>query len=248
MRIFISHANANANIARALAEALEATKTVQTFVSSRAGDLRADEDWLRGIERALGEADAYVILLTPESVLRPWVNFESGADWFSRRKLIFVRIGALPAKDIPLPVASRHVYAVDDEGELKAIFSALGLPLTDPAKWVSRFRQEAAENVQAGVAEAAWEGFDFQGTFYAWAGPLLQLTDRDAVPPPGGLLQEIERRGLRARWAAVDRVPRHLERGLAQVFATDQKSWRRPVIDRKMVLMVANPHANEGAA
>ena len=28
-----------------------------------------------GIERALQEADAYIVLLTPESTLRPWVNF-----------------------------------------------------------------------------------------------------------------------------------------------------------------------------
>ena len=52
MHIFISHAAANAGLARTLAEALE-NLGATTFLASRAGDIRADEDWLRGIERAL---------------------------------------------------------------------------------------------------------------------------------------------------------------------------------------------------
>ena len=77
-RIFILHAKANAPLAKALAEALESLGK-KTFLSSRAGDLRADEDWLSGIEDALQQSSAYIILLTPESTLRPWVNFEAGA-------------------------------------------------------------------------------------------------------------------------------------------------------------------------
>ena len=95
MNIFISHAVANRNIARSLADTLEAAReNVTTFLASRPG-IRADEDWLEGIERALQEADTYIILLTPESVLRPWVNFEAGAAWFFQRQLVFIRIQAL---------------------------------------------------------------------------------------------------------------------------------------------------------
>ena len=80
MHIFISHAVSNRSIAQSLAEALEAAREdITTFIASCPGDIRADENWLGGIERALQEADTYIILLTPESVLRPWVSFESGA-------------------------------------------------------------------------------------------------------------------------------------------------------------------------
>ena len=113
MHIFISHATANARLARTLAEAFEHFGAT-TFLASRAGDIRAGEDWLRGIERALQEADAYIVLLTPESTLRPWVNFEAGAAWFSDKQLLFLRVQALAAGDIPLPISSRQVYALDD--------------------------------------------------------------------------------------------------------------------------------------
>jgi hypothetical protein len=239
MNIFISHAVANRNIARSLADTLEAAREdVTTFLASRPGDIRADEDWLEGIERALQEADTYIIFLTPESVLRPWVNFEAGAAWFSQRQLVFVRIQALSTGDIPLPINSRQVYAIDDKEQLLAVFKTLGLPLAEPQLAVAKFADQAATAVVAGEDEAAWEGVQVGDVSYAWAGSLLALEDRDQVPPPAGLLKEFERRGLKPRWANKDRMSHHIERGLAQVFATDRKTWRRPVIDQNRPLMV----------
>jgi len=237
MQIFISHAIANARLARTLAEVLE-NLGATTFLSSRAGDIRADEDWLRGIERALHEKDAYIVLLTPESILRPWVNFEAGAAWFSEKQLLFVRVQALAPNDIPLPIRSRQVYALDDGEQLEAVLDSLGLPRDGVREFVARFAAEAAEPVPVGENEAAWEGVQLQGVYYAWAGPLLNLQDRDPVPPPAGLLEQIERRGLHLRWGNQDRLAHHIERGLAQVFATDRETWRRPVVDRTRSLLV----------
>ena len=239
MNIFISHAVANKNIACALADTLEAAREdVTTFLASRPGDIRADEDWLEGIERALKKADTYIILLTPESVLRPWVNFEAGAAWFFQRQLVFLRIQALSTDDIPLPINSRQVYAIDDKEQLVTVFKSLGLPLTEPEIAAAKFADQAAKLVVTGEDEAAWEGIQIGDVFYSWAGSLLALEDRDPVPPPAGLLNEIKRRGLKPRWANTNRMSHHIERGLAQVFATDQKTWRRPVIDQNRPLMV----------
>lgn len=239
MNIFISHAVANKTIARFFADTLEAARQdVTTFLASRPGDIRADEDWLRGIERALQEANTYIILLTPESVSRPWVNFESGAAWFFQRQLIFVRIQSLSMDEIPLPINSRQVYALDDKEQLLAVFKTLGLTLAEPELAVANFADQAAAVIVTGEDEAAWEGIQVGNVFYAWAGTLLTLEDRGPVPPPSGLLKEIERRGLKPRWANMTKMGHHIERGLAQVFATDRKTWRRPVIDQNRHLMV----------
>ncbi len=237
MHIFISHATANARLAKTLAEALESLGAT-TFLSSRAGDIRADEDWWSGIKRALQEADAYIILLTPESTLRPWVNFEAGAAWFSEKQLLFVRVQALAPEDIPLPISSRQVYALDDGEQLEAILDILALPTNKAQEFAARFAAESAEPVPVGENEAAWEGVQLQGVYYAWAGQLLNLEDRESVPPPAGLLQEIQRRGLHSRWGNQDRLAHHIQRGLAQVFATDRETWRRPVVDRGRLLLV----------
>jgi hypothetical protein len=246
MNVFISHATANKKIARTLAGALEAaSKDVKTFVASRPGDIRADKDWLREIERSLKNAGVYIIILTPESVYRPWVNFESGAAWFFDRQLIFVKIQALPRDEIPLPIMSRQVYALDDVEQLKAIFQTIDLPLENPEELVKAFIKEAAEDVVTGLDEGAWEGIYLQGVFYAWAGHLLNLEDREMMPPPIGLLDEIKRRGLVPRWCNPDRVGKHIERGLSQVYATDKNNWRRPIMDNRRPLMVGNFNADK---
>jgi len=237
MHIFISHATANSRLARTLADAFEHLGAT-TFLASRAGDIRADEDWLRSIERALQEADAYIVLLTPESTLRPWVNFEAGAAWFSGKQLLFLRVQALAPGDIPLPMAARQIYALDDVEQFGAVLDALRLPRGDVRDIVARFAAQAAEAVLAGADEAAWEGVQIQDVYYAWAGPLLNLQDRDAVPPPQNLIQEIERRGFHVRLGNRDRLPHHVQRGLMQVFATDRESWRRPVEERGRLLLV----------
>jgi hypothetical protein len=192
----------------------------------------------------LQKADAYIILLTPESVLRPWVNFEAGAAWFFQRQLVFVRIQALSTDDIPLPINSRQVYAIDDKEQLLAVFNVLGLPLAQPEIAVAKLVDQAAAAVPTGDDEPAWDGIHVGDVFYAWAGSLLALEDRNAVPPPASLLKEIERRGLRPRWANINRMSHHIERGLAQVFATDRKTWRRPVTDQNRPLMVGKSEPN----
>ena len=245
VHVFISHATANAALAEALAGALEtAPQGVTTFLSSRPGDIRADEAWLQSIERSLQQADVYIIVLTPESVSRPWVNFEAGAAWFSGRRLIFVRISALPAGDIPLPVASRQTYALDDLPQFVAVLRALDITVDTPEEWVAQFVQHASAPVPGIVDEAAWEGIEIHGEYYAWAGPLLNLADRAATPPPVGLFPAIHERGLVPRWVNVNNLGAVIERGLAQVFATDRRQWRRPVTHRGQLLMVGNPRVD----
>ena len=248
MHVFISHASANARIAGTLAKALEAAQpNVTTFVASRPGDIRADGDWLRQIEKALQAADAYVIILTPESVLRPWVHFESGAAWFFGRPLIFTRIRTLSTDEIPLPINSRQIYALDDPEQFVAILQVLGLPVKNVDEWIPRLAQSAFEAVLTGDNEPAWEGVALQGMFYAWAGPLLRLKNCDPVPAPAGLLEQIRQRGLTPRWATSGNVGHHVERGLAQVFATDRELWRCAIMDRGRSLMVGNPNVPRAA-
>ena len=102
--IFLSHASADGALAEALARHIEECGTgITTFCASRAGDIPADAEWLPSVQKALLDADAYVILLTVNSVLRPWVNFETGAAWFSGKKYILVKAGGLTRAEIPLP-------------------------------------------------------------------------------------------------------------------------------------------------
>jgi hypothetical protein len=93
----------------------------------------------------------------------------------------------------------------------------------------------------AGDAEPVWEGLEFQGTFYAWAGPLVGLEDRDAVPYSPQLIKLMEDRGMCISFGNPKRLSDHFGRGRCQVFATDKKNWRRPVVRNRQLLLVTRP-------
>src|SRR5262249_27347901 len=83
MRAFLSHISEEAPEARALKESLEAAVVgAEVFVS--AVNIHLGDAWLREIDEALAGAKVVLALCSPNSVQRPWLNFESGSGW-SRR-------------------------------------------------------------------------------------------------------------------------------------------------------------------
>jgi hypothetical protein len=240
--IFISHSSADHALAESLARHFEASEPdVKTFVASRPGDIRADTEWLPSVQKGLRDADAYVVLLTVNSVLRPWVSFEVGAAWFSNRTCVLVRAGGLPPGDIPLPLSAKQVYALDVADDTRAVFRALGLQTTAIDELVAEAGSFTRKMKLAGDAEPVWEGVEFQGTYYAWAGPLLAMEDKAGVPCPQQLTELLQDRGIRVSFGNPELLFDHFGRGRCQLFATDKKSWRRPVVRGRQLLLVRRP-------
>jgi hypothetical protein len=66
---------------------------------------------LERIKDALKRAAVVVLVLSRESVARPWVNFEAGAAWIQGSAIIPVCFKNLNAEDLPKPYSS--IQAVD---------------------------------------------------------------------------------------------------------------------------------------
>ena len=96
------------------------------------------------------------------------------------------------------------------------MLDALRLP-NDVRDIVACLAAEAAEAVPAGENEQAWEGVQIQDVYYAWAGPLLNLQDRGAVPPSPNLLQEIGGARSAPRWGNHDRLAHNVQRGFTSL-------------------------------
>ncbi|MBV8094649.1 MAG: toll/interleukin-1 receptor domain-containing protein [Acetobacteraceae bacterium] len=82
--IFVSHTHSDQLIADALATLINALfgKTVPVNYSSKKdleGGIAPGEDWFRWIIDQVRQTDVAIILLTPASVQKPWVIWESGA-------------------------------------------------------------------------------------------------------------------------------------------------------------------------
>ncbi|MFZ5431572.1 MAG: toll/interleukin-1 receptor domain-containing protein [Bacteroidota bacterium] len=80
MNIFLSHISEESSEARAIKIALEnALPGLEVFVS--AVDIHFGQQWMAEINDAMNQAQVILVLCSPQSVRRPWINFESGSGW-----------------------------------------------------------------------------------------------------------------------------------------------------------------------
>jgi hypothetical protein len=115
-RLFVSHISEERKTAERFKTALnrDFLGMIEVFVSSDTESIAAGEEWLRSIEKALRECSAFVILCSPESIRRPWVNFEAGAAWMQDVDLLPVCHGGLLPRDLKMPFSLKHGVALTD--------------------------------------------------------------------------------------------------------------------------------------
>jgi len=87
---------------------------------SGTGGLQPGHVWLDEIRTRLAASKAVVALLTPTSIARPWLLFESGFGAANPQcDVIPVCIGIDSANDVPYPLAMYQTYLLSDYDSLK---------------------------------------------------------------------------------------------------------------------------------
>lgn len=125
--IFISHAHADQEIADVIRKKLRRffANGVPIFLSPNT--IAAGKNWLPEIEKAL-KCRVLLVLLTPNSLSRPWLWFEVGACWDAHRSdqttILPVTVG-LSAEDIPAPLDQIQTPDLTTKDGCKAFFSSL---------------------------------------------------------------------------------------------------------------------------
>ena len=109
-RLFVSHISEERNTAELFKTALnrDFLGMVEVLVSSDTESIAAGEEWLRSIEKALHQCSVFVILCSPESIRRPWINFEAGAAWMQHVPLIPVCHAGLLPRDLKIPLSLKN--------------------------------------------------------------------------------------------------------------------------------------------
>lgn len=112
-KIFVSHiADEQAEIA-GVKDFLEKTfsENIKIFAASSWDSVQPGDDWFKRIEEAISSSDVMLVFLSTESVNRPWILFETGAAWFSKKKVIPVCYKGMVPAALPEPI--RRLQAVD---------------------------------------------------------------------------------------------------------------------------------------
>jgi hypothetical protein len=105
-QVFISFVHEEQDAAEAVQQFIEEVLQVKAFVSCDKWAIFAGDQWLDRIKDALARVTVVVLMLSRESVARPWVNFEAGAAWLQGTVIIPVCFKDLRPDDLPKPYSS----------------------------------------------------------------------------------------------------------------------------------------------
>lgn len=149
MRAFLSHISEEAIEAQALKKVLEAAiPGSEVFVS--ASDIHLGEAWLREIDEALVGAKVVLALCSPNSVRRPWLNFESGSGWSRRLPVVPVCHKGVDKDQLPDPLGIFQAIELKDARSCRSLVDQLAAALGgsvaqgfDPAEMLRALRVES---------------------------------------------------------------------------------------------------------
>lgn len=127
MNVFISHVADEGLLALVLKECIQKTtkNKVKVFVSSDIQNISAGDVWLENLEKALSGAKILIVLCSPFSVTRPWVNFEIGSAWIKHIPIIPICHSGLELEKLPVPLSSFHGLDINSKKFLRTLIDSL---------------------------------------------------------------------------------------------------------------------------
>ncbi|WP_373001503.1 toll/interleukin-1 receptor domain-containing protein [Sulfurimonas sp.] len=125
--IFISHITEEKEIAIAFKELIEESflGMIEVFVSSDSQSIAMGQKWLDGITKSLKECSIEVILCSPKSIQRPWINFEAGAGWIRDISVIPLCHSGMIPSSLPMPLNLLQATTANEVSSLKLIFPVI---------------------------------------------------------------------------------------------------------------------------
>ena len=132
-RVFISHSHEEKELARAWQELIGAVTAgaIEVWLSSDVtpgGGMKLGDEWRARIYGELAKATHVLAVVTPKSLARPWILWESGvATGISRERKLVPVVFSMPLGDLTGPMSSYQAYAAEDERHVREVCEKLAL-------------------------------------------------------------------------------------------------------------------------
>jgi hypothetical protein len=130
-KLFLSHYEKETDIAQAFQRAIEKAflGMVEVFVSSDSRSIPVGRAWLDTVERTLRECAVFVVIASPESIERRWINFELGAVWMREIPIIPLLHSGLTTANLPRPFSDMSAVVATDWKGLQRITAEIAKAL-----------------------------------------------------------------------------------------------------------------------
>lgn len=121
--VFVSHINQEAQIATQFKNLMEMSflHMLHIFVSSDPESNPRGANWIDEITGALKTCQLGILICSPQSIKRPWINFEAGAFWVRGIPTIPVCHSGLLPSELPLPIALLNGVKAGDAKDMETL-------------------------------------------------------------------------------------------------------------------------------
>jgi hypothetical protein len=125
--IFISHINEDKHIAISLKRLLQSAfgEKIEVFVSSDLESVPLGSQWFSEIADGLRNCHIAIVLCSPVSITRPWINFEAGAAFVSDKPVIPLCYNGLDREKLPVPLSFLQAGNANDEPTLMRLIDQI---------------------------------------------------------------------------------------------------------------------------
>lgn len=129
--VFISHIHEEQEIAIAFKELVEASflGMIDVFVSSDGSSVSMGAKWLESISDALKKCAVEIVVCSPASVQRPWIQFEAGACWVRDIPVVPLCHSRLTPSSLPIPLNLLNGATATDKKSIELILPVLAKAL-----------------------------------------------------------------------------------------------------------------------
>jgi len=243
MNLFLSHAAVDAPLAARIEAALTAELSVSVFRTSRPDQLPPGETWFGHIERHIRDADGSIVLLTPNSVDRPWILFEAGAAWFADRPLIPLVAAGLAKAAVPEPLRLLQLVDLEDQAALAAALQRIGLSSAQSMSLAADAAIIGRTLAAAALAAEGWAQIVHANRRFAWDGPLNRLPLGDGRDQPDKLPDALRSVALRVTRGFAGDVGNEVSKGYRILYEIDRWQTKHYVYGEDAQILLVRPES-----
>jgi hypothetical protein len=125
--VFVSHIKEEQELALQVKNFIEDAflGIIEVFVSSDENSIPLGQKWLDDITEALKCCIIEIVICSPKSVERPWINFEAGAGWIRDIPVIPLCHSGIQPSNLPMPLNLLQAANLNSIFELKLLLPIL---------------------------------------------------------------------------------------------------------------------------
>lgn len=125
--IFISHITEERELAISLKNYLDKKflKSIEVFASSHEESIGLGDEWINTVKHSLKNCNLEIVLCSPVSVSRPWINFEAGGGWIRNIPVVPLCHSGLTPSELPIPLKTLQGGEIRQKSALEKLFKKI---------------------------------------------------------------------------------------------------------------------------